>query len=165
MENLKTYSLFIIKPGFIDKESEITKILEENDIKVVKREKCLLPLSRVEKHYSEHLGKPFYNTLVGYMTNGNVGDIYKFNPNCVKMIVSSTRPNEAEDEFITRSRAVVKEIIRPRIELKAEHFDLSPEDFKELKCTANGLHASDCAASAEREINNMFPCFEQELEK
>lgn len=154
---MKTYSLFIIKPGCVSKREEVLKLLEENAIKVEAMEETILSRKQVEKHYEEHFGKSFYDTLVEYMTTGDVKGIYKFEPNCIKMVVSS-KLDEDEQEFITRSRQVVKEVLRPALAFKREDFAyLSDEDYKELTMTANGIHASDKPESAVKEINNLFP--------
>ena len=101
-------------------------------------------------------GKSFYEGLVRYMTEGDVKGIYKFDATSITMQVSSNL-NESEESFITRTRALVKEVIRPKFALKREDFKgLSNEDFEELTKTANVLHASDSPASAEREIKNLF---------
>lgn len=164
---MKTYSLFILKPGFLKKKDEVIKLLAKNDIKVDTMHESMLTKESVEYHYAEHYGKPFYNTLVEYMTTGNVKNLTQFYPDCLRMVVSSTRENESEEEFITRSRKVVKEVLRPALTFNRDKFKyLSDEDFKEVCMTANGIHASDSPASAEREINNFFPEFfaENEME-
>lgn len=155
---MNTYSLFILKPGYLAKKEEVLKLLDKNGIKVETMEETVLEKAQVERHYEEHFGKGFYNTLVEYMTTGKVLDIFKFNPQCVKMVVSSKVEGESEEEFIVRSRKVVKEVLRPALAFNRSKFaQLSDEDFKELTMTANGVHASDSPASAEREINNLFP--------
>ena len=155
---MKTYSLFIIKPGFLAKKEEVFKLLDQNGIKIDKMQESMLTREMVERHYQEHYGKPFYNSLVDYMTTGNVEDLMKFNPNCIRMVVSSKIENETEEDFIVRSRKVVKEVLRPALAFNRKKFAfLSDEQFQELSMTANGIHASDSPASAEREINNLFP--------
>lgn len=166
MINKNTYSLFILKPGFVEFEDRLEEILNENDIKIVVRENGILPLNKMKIHYAEHEGKSFYNTLVAYMTKGEVKGIYNFAPNTVKMVVASTNLNENEEDFIVRSRKLVKEVLRPEMELNRIDFNmLSDEDFKELKTTANGIHASDSGESARREINNLFPNYFEQLNK
>lgn len=153
---MKTYSLFILKPGFVDKFDELKAILAQNEIKIEKFKEGVLPLDKVEVHYEEHKGKSFYDGLVRYMTQGDVKGIYKFDPNTITMLVSSLK-DESEEDFITRTRALVKEVIRPKFALKREAFKaLSDEDFEELTKTANVLHASDSPVSAEREIKNLL---------
>lgn len=153
---MKTHSLFILKPGFIEKFDELKEILKENNINIDKLSEGVLPLNKIEAHYEEHKGKSFYEGLVRYMTEGDVKGIYKFDATSITMQVSSNL-NESEENFITRTRTLVKEVIRPKFALKREDFkDLSNEDFEELTKTANVLHASDSPASAEREIKNLF---------
>jgi len=165
---MKTYSLLILKPGFLKKKEEVLKLLEENDIEVVIIKESMLTREKVECHYEEHKGKPFYETLVDYMTTGNVQGLVKFPANCVTMVVSSKIKDESQADFIVRSRKVVKEVLRPALTFNREKFSyLSDKDFKELTMTANGIHASDSPASAEREVNNFFPTFlnnENEME-
>lgn len=163
---MKTYSLFIIKPGSIKKTTDVMQLLSDNYIKFDFMREEVLSKEQVERHYEEHFGKKFYNTLVDYMTTGNVAGIAKFDPTCVTMVVSSTDPKETEEEFIARSRKVVKEVLRPALAFKRSDFpNLSDEDFKELTMTANGIHASDSPASAEREIGNIFPEYFDEMER
>ena len=155
---MQTYSLFILKPGFLKKKEEVFNLLSQNEIGVVAMHEARLSREQVERHYEEHYGKPFYDTLVDYMTTGNVKDLMTFYPGCVLMVVSSKIENESQADFIVRSRKVVKEVLRPALTFNREKFKfLSDEDFKEVAMTANGIHASDSPAAAEREVNNFFP--------
>jgi nucleoside-diphosphate kinase len=163
---MKTYSALILKPGHVSKLEELKKILEKNQIKIDTFSNVILGLPQVERHYEEHYGKKFYDGLVEYMTTGNVKGIKKFKPNCIIMVATSAIEDENEEEFITRSRQVVKEKIRPELCFKREEFPkLSDEDFKELTMTANVLHASDSPESAKREIKNLFPKYFAENER
>ena len=153
---MNTYSLFILKPGFTDKFKELNKVLVENKIKIEDLKKCVLPIEKIEKHYKEHKGKPFYESLVRYMTEGDVKGIYKFNPECIVMVVSS-EIEETEKEFIERTRKLVKEVLRPSLALSREKYKiLSDEEFNQLTTTANVIHASDSPESAQEEILNLF---------
>lgn len=164
--NKQTYSLFILKPGFLAKKKEFLKICEENKINIDAKDETILNRGKVETHYEEHYGKSFYDCLVEYMSTGDVKGIHKFDPKCIVMVVSSGIANETEEEFIIRSRQVVKEQLRPILALKrADYAHLSDEDFKELSITANGVHASDSPASAIREINNLMPSFASASER
>ena len=153
---MSTYSLFILKPGFINRYEELQNILKDNDIVIKKEKKLVLPLKKIENHYAEHKGKNFYNGLVDYMTKGDVKGICKFDPTVIVMEVASNRI-ESEESFIARTRALVKNVIRPKFVLEKEDFkNLTTEDFEELTKTANVLHASDSPESASREIENLF---------
>lgn len=157
---MNSYSLLIIKPGFLKNKNEIEKTLSENSIKILKEKVEQIDVCKLQAHYKEHEGKSFYEKLLKYMAKGEVGSV-KFDNTCCVMIATSADKNESEEHFIKRSREVVSNIIRPNFALKREDFlSLSEEEFAEIKKTANVLHASDCDESAKREIKNMFPNFE-----
>lgn len=155
---MNTFSCLILKPGVTQRFGEIAMLLKDNNIKIVEAGLAVMSNKEAVVHYDEHKEKDFFKTLVDYMTTGDVKGIYNFDPESVRMVVTSTDENETEDEFITRTRKLVKEVIRPMLAFTREDFpDLSNEDFKELTMTANGIHASDSGKAAIREINNLFP--------
>lgn len=172
---MKTYSLFIIKPGFIQSFAKIKDVMGKNNIKVVTEYKGKLEKDVLAKHYAEHFGKPFYNKLIEYMSDGKIGDV-QFDSKVVVMVVSSAIKNESEQDFITRSRKVVKEILRPEFELNKQNLgdhiknpnilkNIKDEDLKEVFMTANVIHASDSPESAKREIGNMAYLFSKNDEE
>ena len=155
---MNTFSCLILKPGVIHKYHEVARVLKNNNIKIVEAGLGILTEGEAKVHYDEHKEKDFFNTLVNYMTTGDVKGICKFDPESIRMVVTSTDENETEDEFIARTRKLVKEELRPMLAFSREDYsELSDEDFKELTMTANGIHASDSGKSAIREINNLFP--------
>ena len=155
---MNTFSCLILKPGMIERFAEVAQVLKNNNVKIVEAGLEVMTKKEAEVHYDEHREKDFFKTLVDYMTTGNVKDICQFDPESLRMVVTSLDENETEDEFIARTRKLVKEEIRPMLAFTREEFpDLSDEDFKELVMTANGIHASDSGKSAIREINNLFP--------
>ena len=172
---MKTYSLFIIKPGFTKSSAKIKEVLNKNNIKVVKEYNGKLEKDVLAKHYAEHFGKSFYNKLIEYMSDGKIGDV-QFDNKVVVMVVSSTLKDEAEQDFITRSRKVVKETLRPGFELNKQNLkdhiknpsvlkNIKDEDLKEVFITANVIHASDSPESAKREIENMAHLFSKNDEE
>jgi len=155
---MNTFSCLILKPGVINRYVEVAQVLKNNNVKIVETGIEVMTKDEAEVHYDEHREKDFFKTLVNYMTTGNVKDIAQFDPTSIRMVVTSMDENENEEEFIARTRKLVKEVIRPMLAFTREEFsDLSEEDFKELTMTANGIHASDSGKSAIREINNLFP--------
>ena len=166
---MKTYSLFIVKPGFTKSFKKIKEVLNNNQIKILKDYDGKLEKDVLAKHYAEHFGKSFYNKLIEYMSEGKLGDV-KFDNKVIVMVVSSTNKNESEEDFIKRTRKVVKETIRPSFELNKDNLKnfvqnpevlkgLKDEDLKEVFITANVIHASDSPESAKREIENMAHLF------
>ena len=158
---LQTYSLLIIKPGFVDLKTAIKDELLKNEIKIVEEKIERIELSKLEKHYEEHQGKHFYNKLINYMANGKIGR-HSFSPVCDVMVVSSEREDELEIDFIARTRHLVESTIRPHFALKQCDIYASDEEFEDIRKTANVIHASDSPISAKREITNMFPEFAKE---
>ena len=155
---MNTFSCLILKPGVVERFGEVAQVLKANNVKIVEAGLDVMTQKEAEVHYDEHKEKDFFKTLVGYMTTGDVKGICQFNPESVRMVVTSLDENETEEEFISRTRKLVKEKIRPMLAFTREEFpDLSEEDFKELTMTANGIHASDSGKAAIREINNLFP--------
>ena len=68
---MKEISYVMIKPGFLQHESEIVKRLETVGT-ITKRQKMLLNDNILAAHYAEHVGKGFYAELVNYMKSGEV---------------------------------------------------------------------------------------------
>ena len=86
-----------------------------------------------EKHYQEHVGKPFYNGLVRYITSGPVFAMVWESENGIKAVrnlVGATNPVEAAPGSIRADYAA--------------------------KMDRNLIHASDSPESAEREIALWF---------
>lgn len=85
------------------------------------------------KHYAEHVGKPFYQGLINYITAGPVFAMVWEGEDVIKGVratVGSTRPNDAAPGTIRHDFAA--------------------------KMDRNLIHASDSPESAAREINTWF---------
>ena len=83
-----------------------------------------------EKHYAEHLGKPFYNRLIRYITSGPIIAMILQGENVVKgarQLMGSTQPNDAEVGTLRADFAQTMEF--------------------------NVVHGSDSIESAQREID------------
>lgn len=65
-------SLVIIKPDAIKRglAGKIISRIQDKGLKITAMKMKLLEKSILEKHYAEHKGKPFYNTLVEFMASG-----------------------------------------------------------------------------------------------
>lgn len=153
----KNYMLLITKPGFVQHQKEIEKILSNNNINIIEKFMSVLDREKATSHYEEHKGKPFFEKLVTYITDGKIGNNFVVSPNVCLMIVESTRAKETYEDFIQRVRKLVKEIIRPQFALKKEDFAfLTDDEFDNICKTANVMHASDSPAAAQKEIDNLF---------
>lgn len=89
--------------------------------------------SIAKEHYNEHVGKPFFNDLVSYITSGPSVVLILEGNNVIERvrdINGATNPEDAKDNTI---RALYG-----------------------LELSKNTVHASDSPESAEREINLWF---------
>ena len=129
---MKEISYVMIKPGFLQHESEIVKRLETVGT-ITKRQKMLLNDSILAAHYAEHVGKGFYAELVNYMKSGEVIG-YQV---------------EGEEGLIGRIRTIVGSTKDPA-EGTIRH------DFGIGEITRNVIHASDSPAAGEAECERMF---------
>ena len=119
-----------VKRGLIGR---IIKRFENRGYKIVGM-KMLQPTTKMaEQHYAEHIGKPFYNRLIRYITSGPIIAMVLQGENVVKgarQLMGSTQPNDAEVGTLRADFAQTMEF--------------------------NVVHGSDSAESAQREIDIYF---------
>jgi len=125
----------MIKPDGVQRGliGEAISRLEKKGLKIVAIKMLKIPKEMAEKHYEEHRNKPFFNSLISYITSGPVVAMVVEGKNAVKVVrklVGATNPAEAEPGTIRG-------------------------DFG-LDLGRNIIHASDSLASAEREIRLFF---------
>lgn len=124
-------SLIIIKPGFLQHEEGIVKLLEKAArVKLSNRKEMTLSPELLAKHYEEHIEKPFYPELVEYMTSGPV----------VVYIAEGKCKNT-----ISRIRTITGATRNPDKGTIREIYGIG-------EVTRNVLHSSDSEQSAAREI-------------
>ena len=129
-------TLNIIKPDAVSRNliGEIIKIFENKDLSVKALQMKKLSVNEAEKFYEEHRGKPFYGSLVSYMTSGPVVVIVLEGDNAVervRSIMGATNPANAAEGTIRK--------------LYAESIE------------RNSVHGSDSQTSAHREVSFFFP--------
>lgn len=130
----RTFS--IIKPNAVKKNQigRILTMMEESGLKVVAAQMKHLTQSEAQGFYAEHKERPFFGSLVSFMTTGPVlvmvlegeGAVEKY-----RKLMGATDPAKAAPQTI---RKVFGESIE-----------------------ANTVHGSDSSASAAREIAYFFP--------
>lgn len=129
-------SLILIKPDAMERNlmGRIISIYEDKGI-CISALKIIKPSVKIaEEHYIEHKDKPFFGSLISYITRSKVCAIITEGENVVSIvrkINGATDPLEADMGSI-RGR-----------------FALSKSE--------NTVHSSDSAESAEREIKIWFP--------
>lgn len=93
-------SLVLIKPGGVNRNliGEISKRIEARDLQIVGLKLFCPERSLVEEHYGEHREKPFFGSVVDYLTSGAVVAMAVRGTNAIKairMMMGATNPLEA----------------------------------------------------------------------
>lgn len=125
----------IIKPGVLQRRlvGEIISRFENKGFRILAMKAMKIPDSIVKKHYSEHIGKDFYEPLIKYMTSDPVIIMVLERENAVeslRRLAGSTNSDIAEHGTIRGNYAI--------------------------GTRKNIIHASDSIESAEREIELFF---------
>ena len=129
----KTFS--IIKPDAVRRNlmGHINQIIESSGLKILASKKMYLTKNQAEIFYEVHKERPFFNSLVEYMTSGPVQVQVLEGEKAVakyRKIMGATNPAEAEQGTIRK--------------LYAETIE------------ANSVHGSDSEENAEIEISFFF---------
>ncbi|HBG49354.1 MAG TPA: nucleoside-diphosphate kinase [Cyanobacteria bacterium UBA9971] len=124
-----------IKPDAVQRGliGEILQRFEKKGFKILGLKFVLLDRETAEKHYAEHVGKPFYEKLVKFITSGPIVVMVIKGKNAVEVsrrMMGATDPSKADNGTIRADYAQIME--------------------------RNIIHGSDSAESAEREINIHF---------
>lgn len=130
-------TLAIVKPDAFDRREEIVALVKEAGFTVVEREVIALSKARAGDFYKEHLGRPFYDDLVTFMTSGS-------------SLVLILRREDAITQWRTTMGPTDPDKARAE----------SPNSIRALFGTnvqRNSTHGSDSPASAAREIGFFFP--------
>jgi nucleoside-diphosphate kinase len=130
-------TLVICKPDAVERglAGQIVARLETKGLRLVAAELRTIDEETAGTHYGEHKGKPFYDSLVSFITRGPAllmvvegpEDTYKV----VRTLMGATNPKEAAPGTIRGDLAI--------------------------EMTENLVHGSDSPDSAGREIGLFFP--------
>lgn len=126
----------MIKPDGIKRglTGNIIQRYEQKGLKIIAAKLCNVTKELAEKHYYEHISKPFFGELIAYITSGPVMAMVVEGDNAIKLariLNGATRVEEAMPGTIRGDFAT--------------------------STTKNLVHASDSAESAKREISLWFP--------
>jgi nucleoside-diphosphate kinase len=129
----KTFS--IIKPDAVKRNliGHINQIIERSGLRIIASKKMYLTKTQAETFYGVHKERPFFNSLVNYMTSGPVQVQVLEGRDAVsnyRKIMGATNPEQAEEGTIRK--------------LYAESIE------------ANSVHGSDSPENAEIEISFFF---------
>jgi len=128
-------TLFIVKPDAVERNliGKIVAHVEGQGFRVVHARLARLTPAEAEGFYAEHKERPFFPDLVAYMTSGPVLLLGLEREDAVKKlreVVGATDPAQAEHGTVRKLFGVDKQ--------------------------RNSVHASDSAASADRELTFFF---------
>ncbi len=133
----KTFS--IIKPDAVKRNliGHINQMIESADLKILASKKIYLTKNQAQIFYDVHRERPFFDSLVKFMTSGpvqvqvleGVDAVIKY-----RKIMGATNPDEAEEGTIRKKYAESIE--------------------------ANSVHGSDSEENAKIEISFFFSGFE-----
>jgi len=125
----------MIKPDGVQRGlvGEVIRRLERKGLKIVAMKMMKVSEELATKHYAEHKEKPFFKSLLEYITSGAVVAMVGEGKNAVKVVrtlVGATNPDEASPGTIRGDYG--------------------------MDIGRNVIHASDSLESAEREISLFF---------
>jgi len=125
----------MLKPGTVNRRiaGEVISRLERKGLRLVGIKMLNMSLELAKTHYAEHEGRPFYDTLIQYITSGPVIAMVWQSDDCVTLVrklTGSTIVTEASPGTI-----------------RGDYCCHTPHNI---------IHASDSKESAEREISLFF---------
>ena len=128
-------TLVLLKPDVVEKNhiGEILAMYEKSGLKIVAMKMLQMDENLAARHYAEHIGRPYYESLVKFMTRSPIVALVLEGDDAiarVRKLNGATDPSQAEDGTIRKL-------------------------FAESK-TENAVHASDSKQNADREIGIFF---------
>lgn len=128
-------TLFIVKPDAVSRNliGRILAHVEGKGFRIAEARLAHLTRDQLQEFYAEHVGKPFFAELVDFMTSGAVLLTCLERENAVatlREVIGATDPAQAAEGTIRKLYAESK--------------------------GRNSVHASDSAASADREVKLFF---------
>jgi nucleoside-diphosphate kinase len=128
-------TLVLVKPDGVRRglSGEIIARFENRGLQIVALKLMQISRTMAEKHYAEHVGKPFFDSLVEFITSGPVVAMVVKGDHAIRAVramMGATNPLEAAPGTIRGDFALVM--------------------------SENVIHGSDGSESAEREIKAFF---------
>ena len=128
-------TLVLIKPDAVRGKhiGDIVKIYEEKGLKILAMKMLQMDEKLASKHYEEHIGRPYYDDLMGFMTSGPIIAMVLEGEGAianVRAINGKTNPAEAAEGTIRKLYAA--------------------------SGSRNAVHASDSVENARVEASRFF---------
>jgi nucleoside-diphosphate kinase len=129
-------TLVLIKPDGVRRGliGAVISRIERKGLRIIALELSTLDRETAQTHYAEHVGKPFFEPVVDFITSGPLVALVAEGPRAVEAfrgLAGATDPVQASPGTIRGDHA--------------------------LEIGENVVHGSDSTASAEREIKIFFP--------
>lgn len=128
-------TLILLKPDALQRglAGEIISRMEQRGLKIVGMKLMQLDDAFARRHYAEHEGKPFLESLISFITSGPLIAVALEGPNAIELVrrqMGATDPQKADSGTIRGDLALFVQF--------------------------NLIHGSDSPESAERELNLFF---------
>ena len=128
-------TLVLLKPDAVQRalSGEIIARIERKGLKIAGMKLMLIPEDLAREHYAEHVGKPFFEGLVGYITSSPIVAMAVEGENSIEVVrrlLGATNPQDAAPGTIRGDYG--------------------------MSIGLNLTHGSDSAESAERELALFF---------
>lgn len=128
-------TLVLIKPDAVRAKhiGDIIKIYEEKGLEILAMKMLKMDEKLASKHYEEHIGRDYYDDLIGFMTSGPIVAMVLQGEGAianVRAINGKTNPDQAAEGTIRKLYAA--------------------------SGSSNAVHASDSPENAKREISIFF---------
>ena len=93
-------TLALVKPDGVQRglSGEIISRIETKGLKIIGLKMIKMDSKLATLHYSDHVEKPFFSTLMAFITSGPIIALALEGPNCVQALrnlMGATTPNEA----------------------------------------------------------------------
>ena len=140
---MKEQTLILIKPDGVTRglTQPIMDRIKQAGFMIVKKKEFTLSEEMAKTHYREHKEKPFFPSLIGYITSGPI----------VAMVVEG-------EEAISGVRTLMGPTNPAKAPAGTIRGDLKDPTVPEKEQTMyNLIHGSDSAVSATRELALFFP--------
>ncbi|MCX6823537.1 MAG: nucleoside-diphosphate kinase [candidate division SR1 bacterium] len=124
----------IIKPGATEKWKEIFTLIETEGFTIIRSDQVQLTKQQAEEFYSEHKGKPFFESLVKFMSSKPI-------------VVAVLQKENAVEDF----RTFIGDInpAKAKVGTLRKLYGTTIEQ--------NAIHGSNSNKNAERESKFLFP--------
>lgn len=129
-------TLILIKPDGVERKliGEIISFYERKELNIIALEMIKADVDKATKHYEEHIGRPYFEELINYITEERLCAIVVEGNNAVEIV---RRVNGDKDPV--------------KVDLGSIRGTYSCDK------TRNLVHASDSVENAKREIGIWFP--------